>query len=192
MLREKKTEALLIFVRTTLEDTFRESDLLNVEYLNCQKENLDFIEMKLKTLLDYLQQNVNNANSFISISKKIKQDHKAFYLLKQQEATFTYYRSLVNGLEYHLHKQDKWIPELVVIALLSEWILEEEKSIKSYPFLNNFDFVFLLEKYEELRKLSTNEEKEMIMKMFKLSSDLISRLKKSTIKKNKKVQPKRR
>ena len=44
-----------------------------------------------------------------------------------------YYDTLVKTIESSLPNGSSWIPELVVVALLSEWIIEEEKSTYFYP-----------------------------------------------------------
>ena len=72
----------------------------------------------------------------------------------------------------------------MVIALLSEWILEEERSVYLYPFLNELDYIDLLEKYD-LAKLATDMEKrEIIMNMYKLSTLLVKCLKNTKYKVN--------
>ena len=62
--------------------------------------------------------------------------------------------TLVKTIERLLTNGNSWIPELIVIALLSEWIIEEEKSTYFYPFLKIFSlkwyFFFMLQIWTNL------------------------------------------
>jgi hypothetical protein len=89
-----------------------------------------------------------------------------------------YYSKLVNTLELCLADGEYWIPELLVISLLSEWLLEEEKTTYFYPYLKEFDYLDLSTRYDNSRKILGKEKKEVIMNMYKISSKLIEQLKK--------------
>jgi hypothetical protein len=95
-----------------------------------------------------------------------------------------YYDSLVKGLERNLNNGQKWMPEFMVICLLSEWIIEEEKSVYLYPFLENINYLSLFNIYEKTKLISFIENKAIIMNMYKISSNLISNLKKCSYKIN--------
>ena len=105
-------------------------------------------------------------------------------ILKQEEPLLIYYNSIVNCIENNLPNGTSWIPELMVLALLSEWILEEERSIHLYPFLKELDYIDLLEKYDLVRLNTDDNKKEIIMNMYKLSTNLIKSLKKTSYKIN--------
>jgi hypothetical protein len=151
LLREQKTEALLVFIRTTLEQYFKELDDDKISVTIGTHEHTLYINTILRKLLDNLQKCVVNS---------------------------TYLRNLIiNG--------ENWIPELMVIALLSEWILEEEHSVYLYPFLEEIDYMDLLEKYDLARLSTDDEKKEIIMDMYKLSTSLIKSLKNINYKINK-------
>ena len=77
-----------------------------------------------------------------------------------------------------------WVPELIVIALLSEWLIEEKKSTYFYPYLNKIDYVDVLSKYDNCRKNLKEDRKIIIMNMYKVSSKLIEQLKKVEYKVN--------
>ena len=76
------------------------------------------------------------------------------------------------------------MPEFLVLCTLSHWVIEEEKSVTLYPFLKDFDFLFLIEKYE-LAALDKNEDKKNIVDIHRVSTDLIETLKKTKYKFNK-------
>ena len=77
-----------------------------------------------------------------------------------------------------------WIPELVVISLLSEWIIEEEKTAYFYPYLKDMNYLDLINRYDNSKKDLNNEKKDIMMDMYKLSSKLIEKLKKAEYKIN--------
>jgi len=109
-------------------------------------------------------------------------------LAKKEEPVMCYYDSIVNQLQKSLLQGQNWIPEQLVICLLSEWILEEEKSTVLYPFLKDIDYLKLLTRYDNVKK-DAKEEKDWnktaaIMNMYKVGSDLIHRLKNTTYKIN--------
>lgn len=95
-----------------------------------------------------------------------------------------YYDSLVKSIERQLPNGTFWIPELIVICLLSEWIVEEEKSIYFYPFLKDFDYIDLINRYEVIKKDLEVDKKEVILNMFIISTKLIEKLKKVDFKFN--------
>ena len=95
-----------------------------------------------------------------------------------------YYDSLVKSIKTQLPNGTFWIPELIVICLLSEWIVEEEKSTYFYPFLKNFDYIDLINRYEVIKKDLEVDKKEVILNMFIISTKLIEKLKKVDFKFN--------
>jgi len=85
-------------------------------------------------------------------------------------------------------QEQNWIPEQLVICLLSEWILEEEKSTILYPFLKDIDYTSLLSLYDKVIIQAKKDEdwnKTLAVKtMYKVASELIQRLKNTTYKVN--------
>ena len=106
-------------------------------------------------------------------------------LLPNDEALVFYYNTLVKQIETQLVEGELWIPEQIILALLSEWVLEEEKSIIFYSFLKEFDYVKLLGLYELARNNEKNPNlKSNIKKMYQISSLMIKKLKNSKYKIN--------
>lgn len=191
LLREQKTEALLVFIRTTLEQYFSELDNNKINITIGTLENTLYINTILRNLLNNLQECVVNSTYLRSLVSNSHKNHTLRMILKKEEPLIIYYDSIVRGIETHLPNGSSWIPELLVIALLSEWILEEEHSIYLYPFLENLDYIDLLEQYD-LARLNTDDiKKEIIMKMYRLATNLIHNLKTTKYKinpvRNKKV-----
>lgn len=192
LLREIKTEALLVFIRTTLEQSFHQMDKQGYLFQLGSQEDNDHVYNTLRKLLEKLQDCVINSSYLMSI---ISNSHKSSFfksIAKKEEPLMHYYDSLVKGIEAKLTNGTYWIPELVVVSLLSEWIIEEEKSVHLYPFLAEIDYIDLINRYDKIKLSLEPEKKEVVMDMYRMSSDLIVRLKSSTYKINTHRKSKRR
>jgi hypothetical protein len=180
LLRDFKTDALLIYIKTVIEELLE--NIKNETYkidLGNEDFNLE-IEENIKTLNSHLSKTIINAyelKAFMSYSQMKTKSNK---LLPNDEALVFYYNSLVKQIETTLQEGDIWIPEQIILSLLSEWILEENKSVTLYPFLNDIDYLKLLSHYENARNSEKMKSfRENIIKMYKISSAMIKRLKNS-------------
>jgi len=184
LLREQKTEALLVFIRTTLEQYFKDIQNNKPHFTLGNKEDTNYIYDILKKLNNQLQECVVNSSYLQSIISNV--DKSAFFksLAKKEEPLMTYYNDIVKSIASNLPSGTLWIPELMVIALLSQWILEEEKSVYLYPFLKDIDYIQAIEKFDNAKLDETKDKKEVVMNMYKLSTKLIDSLKNSTYKTN--------
>ena len=180
LLRDFKTDALLISIKTVIEELLEnikkgsyKIDLGNDEF------NLE-IEENIKILNSHLSKTIINAyelKAFMSYSQIKTKNSK---LLPNDEALVFYYNSIVKQIETSLQEGDIWIPEQIILSLLSEWILEENKSLTLYPFLNDIDYLKLLSHYENARNNEKkNSLRENVIEMYKISSSMIKRLKNS-------------
>ena len=184
LLRDIKTEALLVFVRTTLEEYFNQIDRDGYYFQLGTKEDNQFIHKNLRYLLDEVQETVINSSYLRSLLENASKNATLKILAKKEEPLMVYYDTLIKTIEVCLPNRSFWIPELVVISLLSEWIIEEEKSAYFYPYLKDIDYIDLINRYDNSKKDLDNEKKEIIMKMYKISSKLIEKLKKAEYKIN--------
>lgn len=192
LLREVKTEALLVFIRTTLEDYLEKVRSNQIEFcIGSQEENTNINEL-LKELLYHLQECVVSSSYLRSLIANIHKNAALKMVAKQEEPLMVYYDAIIKSLENNLESGRYWMPELVVIALLSEWIIEEEKSVYLYPFLAKIDYVGLIEIYDKAKINLDTQKKEIIMNMYKLSSQLINNLKETHYKVNTQRSKKRR
>lgn len=192
LLREQKTEALLVFIRTTLEEYFEKLDKGAICNSVGDDEDNIFISNILRTLLLQLQECVVSSSYLRSIIANVHKNAALKILAKQEEPLMVYYDSLVKGLENNLKNGQKWMPELMVICLLSEWIIEEEKSVFLYPFLKDINYLQLLEIYDKTKLTSEDFTQEIILNMYKISSNLIENLLNSSYKINTQRKKKRR
>lgn len=184
LLRDIKTEALLVFVRTTLEDYFYQIEKGSCFFKLSNEEDMKYVYNNLRKLLDYLEDSVINSSYLRSLIENANKNASLRLLAKKEEPLMVYYDSLVKSIERQLPNGTFWIPELIVICLLSEWIVEEEKSTYFYPFLKNFDYIDLINRYEVIKKDLEVDKKEVILNMFIISTKLIEKLKKVDFKFN--------
>lgn len=184
LLREQKTEALLVFIRTTLEQYFLELNNNDTDITIGDEENTKYINDTLYKLLINLKEHIVNSTYLRSLILNSEKNKALKMILKKEEPLLIYYNSIVKSIENNLPHGTKWIPELMVIALLSEWILEEERSVYLYPFLKDIDYIDLLERYDLVRLSADDSRKEVIMSMYKLSTTLIKSLKNTNYKIN--------
>ena len=177
LLRDVKTEALLVFIRITLEDFFKEIEDSNSHFELGSKEDNQFIYDELGKLLEKLQDTVVNSMYFRSLIENAHKQPSLKALIKKEEPLMVYYYSLVTTIERLIANGCSWIPELIVISLLSEWLIEEEKSTNFYPFLNDINYLDLLSRYDNAKIGLDKEKREIMLNMYKISSTLIEKLK---------------
>ena len=178
LLRDVKTEALLVFIRTTLEQSFYQIDNVGYNFILGNDEDNKHVYTVLKVLLTHLQDTVINSSYLRSLIENSHKNATLKMLAKKEEPLMVYYDSLVQTIEVCLVNGSFWIPELVVVALLSEWIIEEEKTTYFYPYLKDIDYIDLITRYDNSKKNLDDEKKEIILNMYKISSKLIVKLKK--------------
>ena len=184
LLRDIKTEALLVFIRTTLEQSFHQIDNVGYNFRLGNDEDNDMVYSSLKQLLEQLQDTVINSTYLRSLIENAHKNATLKVLAKKEEPLIVYYDTLIKTIEVCLPNGSFWIPELVVVSLLSEWIIEEEKTAYFYPYLKDIDYIDLITRYDNSKKDLDDEKKEIIMNMYKISSKLIEKLKKAEYKIN--------
>ena len=184
LLRDIKTEALLVFIRTTLEQSFYQIDNIGYSFELGNDKDKELVYSSLKKLLEQLQDTVINSTYLRSLIENSHKNATLKLLAKKEEPLMVYYDTLIKTIEVCLPNGSSWIPELVVISLLSEWIIEEEKTAYFYPYLKDMNYLDLINRYDNSKKDLDNEKKEIIMNMYKISSKLIEKLKKAEYKIN--------
>ncbi len=184
LLRDVKTEALLVFVRTTLEQSFHQIETVGYNFRLGNDEDNDIVYSSLKQLLEHLQDTVINSTYLRSLIENSHKNATLKLLAKKEEPLMVYYDTLIKTIEVSLPNGSFWIPELVVLSLLSEWIIEEEKTAYFYPYLKDINYLDLITRYDDSKKELDEEKKAIIMNMYKISSRLIDKLKKAEYKIN--------
>lgn len=180
LLREQKTEALLVFIRTTIERYFIDLDETN-KYLNIgTDEDSYIINETLQTLLSKLEESVVNRNYLNEITQAATKSNQMMLIAKKEEPLMVYYNAIMKQQAISLLHGEDWIPEQLIICLLSEWVLEEEKSVLLYPFLKEFDYTAILSRYDNvIAQAKKNEEWQKIASiknMYHVSHEIIVKL----------------
>lgn len=183
-LRNIKTEALLIYIKTIcqeyIEKIKNDNYIFDIGNEKCNKEILDtiyFLEEKLSKKI----QNVYELQTTINYFKKNNKTEIPW----NYNALIFYYNTIILEFEKKFKQGEKWIPEQIILALLSEWILEEEKSINDYIFLKEIDYFKLLSYFEYARNNEKKKDlKSTVKKMYKNASSVIYQLKNAKFKVN--------
>lgn len=184
LLKDIKTEAILVFSRTALERFFSELQASDIEIQSSKDEETHYVYSTLKTLLVHLQDCVVNADYLIDLAKSSKNNPLLQVVAKKEDSLMSYYDLMAKKVRSYYHEKPLRLPELLVICVLSEWLLGEEKSTHLYPFLNDIDFLDLLSKFEINRKLFQKDDVCAISEIHEVSFKIIEKLKSFTYKLN--------
>jgi hypothetical protein len=185
LIRDVKTEAVLVFARTALERFF----------IKIEKENITFdddIRVKrfyttLQKMLSELQIYVVNVDYLMQLMQYAKTYPKHMelkQLAKYEEPLIVYYDAMAKKIEQEFNDQKTAIPEFIVLCVLSNWFLEDEKSTTLYNFIEKYDFLELIELFEEYIHTKTPHQKKLLLDMHRVSFSVTEILKKTKYKFN--------
>jgi len=186
MLRDVKTEALLVLVRTTLERYFAELDKVATQNVIETDEDAKYVYATLNKLLSKLQTHVVNVDYLLSLVKHASQRPHLRELCKLEEPLMDYYDIMAQQVKSHFEGRHVYLPVFLVICVLSGWVQGKEKSTHLYPFLEGIDFLELMGKFEEKRDDFHVDNICRITEIHELSSKMIEKLKNYKYKANKK------
>ena len=186
LLRDVKTEAWLVFARTALERYFARLDEAKLETTAADSEEIAYVYNTLKRLLTQLQTCVVNVDYLIDLSQNANRHPVLKTLSKQEEPLIAYYDIMAQKVRDHFQGRPTSLPTFLVISVLAEWILGEEKSTHIYPFLDNIDFLELIGKFEDNREHFNHDNECQISEIHELSFEIIEKLKNYKYKVNKK------
>lgn len=184
MLSDVKTEALLVFARTALERYFIHLQENNLHPAVGSQENTEYVYGSLARLRDQLQESVVNADYLVNLVQSAKIYPQLRALAKHEEPLINYYDVMSKNVANYYMNKSAYIPEFLVICVLHAWIVEEERSIKLYPFLSDYDFDELIHRYEINREEFQKEGECMLADTFNITEILIQKLKSKKYKVN--------
>lgn len=185
LLRDVKTEALLAFSRTALERYFQELNETKFDAIIGTDSETIYVYDTLKKLLSNLQDSVVNVDYLINLVQSAKKYPELKMLAKHEEPLIGYYDIMAQKVRNYYEHKPAYLPEFLIICVLEQWILEEEKSTSIYPFLNDIDFLELISKFESNRKHFYKNDECKISEIHELSSKIIEKLKNYKYKANK-------
>ena len=88
-----------------------------------------------------------------------------------------YYDVMAQKVRSHFDGGPVYLPVFLVVSVLGEWILGEERSMHIYPFLKDIDFLELIGKFEEKREHYIHDGECKLSEMHELSFKVIEKLK---------------
>lgn len=184
ILRDVKTEALLVFARTALERYFYQVEESACELSVGTKVDTEYVYDTLRELRDKLQESVVNVDYLLTLAKYGDKYPHLKKLAKFEEPLKDYYNAMAQKVVSHFSDKPSFIPEFLVICILSHWILEEEKSIHHYPFLKEIDFALLIDKFETNRGFFEQNNDGIIEDMHNIAVGIVEKLKDKKYKAN--------
>ena len=184
LLRDVKTEALLVFARTALERYFERLDEIDYKPTVGTDDDSIYIYSTLRKLRDDLQQCVVNVDYLLDVVAGSSK-HSQLQLLHHQELPLIgYYDVMARKVSDYYEDKPAFIPEFLVICVLSDWIIEEEKSVELYPFLKEIDFLELMQKFESNRDYFQKDGECKLSEIQNLSLRITAKLKEKKFKMN--------
>jgi len=177
VLTDVKTEALLVFARTALERYFIQIDNAEFEPIVGTDDDTKYVYGILRKLLVDLQNSVVNVEYFIKLTEESKKSLQLRELAKFEDPLINYYDVMADEVARYYAAKPAYLPEYLIICILSHWILEEEKSINLYPFLKDIDFLDLMSKFETDRKNFERDDLCVISDIHDVSFKIIEKLK---------------
>jgi len=184
LLRDVKTEALLVFARTALERFFKHIQEKNLEPKVKTDTDTLYVYNTLKELKDNLQVCVVNADYLINLVQGANRYPQLKTLAKHEEPLMHYYDAMAYKVGSHFENKPAYIPEFLVVCVLSHWIVEEEKSVDLYPFLKEIDFALLIDMFESNREAYQKDGQCIISDIHEVSLLIVDKLKNKKYKVN--------
>lgn len=177
LLTDVKTEAILVFSRTALERYFAQIDEVGFKATVGEDSDTSYVYGTLRKLLKNLQESVVNVDYFIKLAQESKKSPQLKELAKFEDPLISYYDVMAKEVAKYYAGKTAYLPEFLIICVLSNWLLEEEKSVNQYPFLKDIDFLELMSKFESNRKFFEQEDKCTIAEIHEVSSLIVEKLK---------------
>lgn len=184
LLRDVKTEALLVFSRTALERYFDQIDAQGGYPKLGSEEDTRFVYDTLRRLRDQLQFHVVNVD-YLIVAVKGAENYPQFRLIaKYEEPLVWYYNVMAKRIVSYFSDTTSFIPEFLIVCMLNHWIHEEEKSIHWYPFLKEIDFATLIDVFESNREIIEQHKEGVISELFNVAIGMVEKLKTEKYKAN--------
>lgn len=173
LLRDRKTEALLVFTRTALERYFAKIDKTDIQ----TNDDITYVYTTLRSLLEHLQECVVNVDYLLHLAQ-ISNTHPDLKVLsKFDEPLMAYYGIMAQEVKNHFKQNPLYLAEFLVVCTLGEWVVGEEKSTHLYPFLKDIDFLELIGKFELNRDSFYLNGECKISEIHELSFKVVQKLK---------------
>jgi len=183
-LREVKTEAVLVFARTALERFFNQMDEAKYQPKVGDHKDTHYIYNTLHLLRNKLQEHVVNADYLIHIALGAQKHPELRQLARFEKPLIEYYDVMAQKVSTHYANKPAYLPEFLVICVMSHWIIEEENSIALFPFLKEIDFLELIATFERHRKEMEKDGECIIEDIHNVSIKIVEKLQQKKFKVN--------
>ncbi len=184
LLREVKTEAILVFARTALERFFTQMDEAKYQPKVGDHKDTLYIYDTLHMLRNKLQEHVVNADYLINLALGAQKYPELRQLARFEQPLIEYYDVMAQKVSTHYADQPAYLPEFLVICVMSHWIIEEENSIALFPFLKEIDFLELIATFERHRKEMEKDGVCIIEDIHNVSIKIVEKLQQKKFKVN--------
>ncbi|WP_246153805.1 MULTISPECIES: hypothetical protein [Sulfurimonas] len=184
MLNSVKTEAILVFSRTALERYFTEVEENDFELKVGTKEETEYVYTTLRYLTAKLQEVVVNVDYLLNLVQSAKTYPELRKIAKLEEPLINYYDAMAQQVSIYYKDKPAYMPEFLIICILSHWILEEEKSTDLYPFLKEIDFTELFYIFEKNREEFVKDDVCVVSDILNIATQTVEKLKKTKYKAN--------
>lgn len=193
LLRDVKTEALLVFARTALERYFTQLEAADYTPVVGTPSESAYVYDTLRTLLQELQACVVNIDYLLELAQSAQSDPRSAAALLKEEPLIAYYNAMAHEVEIRYQDRPAFLPELLVVCALSDWILEAKHSVSHYPFVRKVDFTELISIFEANRREFEKDGVDLVAQVQEIALRVTARLKKKKYKvKRKRGAPSRR
>lgn len=177
LLVDIKTEAILVFARTALERYFLQINEAKFNATVGTDSDTIYVYDTLRRLLVNLQESVVNVDYFMKLVQESKKCSQLKELAKYEDPLIKYYDIMAETVANYYKDKPAYLPEFLIICVLSHWILEEKNATNLYPFLRDIDFLELMSKFEYNRKHFEKNEACTINDIHEISVMIIEKLK---------------
>lgn len=150
-LQKLKVDTLLLVVHSLLSD-FEKIDIddkSNPILITTSKSDLESINKSVSSLKNYLDTNIINKETLVTLFKNPNQSSAHCNIKKCLEPMKDYYKYITSIFSTKIKKGSLWIPELLAFSLLYWYKKEHDKSFHLYSFVDNFPIENILEVYNK-------------------------------------------
>lgn len=192
---DRKFQALLIYVESLLSDTISE-----IEKESKSKKNEIFSPKIKKEIINFDKNLITSIGNCCPTLSLIEDERERIFkkqnitnidmlILKESEPFKNAFNLIANTCEDEIGKTNKWIPDLLSISLIANWIQEYSKTTITYKEFFQLDYQNILDKYNEaylIKSKSANPDDlkiaQTIKKMYSVSDKVIEELNRANYK----------
>lgn len=182
---DSKLQSILIYVGSRLKDTLEAQKTKNGIAL--------FDDKILNKLLEFNKELYKEICEYIPKFEEIEDEMEKIISHRNptdlQIKTYTeylpvskFFNLIVNECEKAFDNNRNWIPDLMAISLIMNWLKEKDKKSFTYKFLEKYDYQEIIDLYNSVALKNKKEDKffyETITNMYDLAEEIINKIDKT-------------